>query len=292
MPFPTSGAAPATAPAPSFQPPAAAPGMPSAPPMAPPVIQAPALPDLWVPVNGQPAQLKPDQWLTMPPQTPAHRVDGIGGWQTIAKFLPAAAAAPSAPLDRAAFQAPPQAGQLPQQAATGGPDASLFAGMESAQISRRGSFITEGDYILRLSSSEWKLLRKSGKYSGVFEFVVAVSSYNAADPRTHKALTEGTGTTVFIQKNDSFNGNMKEMILALSGFDKAGQPRPETDVVTPAEVAATFGPGQPFAGAEIYCEARDRKTKEDKDFTNMNYWPIPKTADGKYDMERFHREIR
>jgi hypothetical protein len=291
MPFPTSGGAPASAPAPAYAPPAAAPGMPgmpSAPPAPPPQIAAPNLPDLWVPVNGQPTQLRPDQWLTMPPSSPAFNVNGVGGWQTIAAFLPAAAAAP---LTRAAFQAPAAPAALPQQAA-GAPDASLFAGMESAQISRRGSFITEGDYILRLSSCEYKLLRKSGKYSGVFEFVIVVSSYNAADPRTHKALTEGTGTTVFIQKNDSFNGNMKEMILALSGFDKAGQPRPETDVVTPAEVAATFGTSQPFAGAEIYCEARDRLTKENKEFTNMNYWPMPKTPDGKYDMERFHREIR
>ena len=292
MPFPTSGAAPA----PAFAPPAApgmppqAPAAPAFQPPAPPAVQQPALPNLWCVINGAAVMQTPAQYLLLPPTTQAHHENGTGGWKPLSAFLPAAAAAP---LDRAAFQAPAGPAHLPQQAAAPGtPDASLFAGMETAQISRRGSFITQGDYILKLNSAEMKTLRASGKLSAIFETTVIVSSYNKDNPATHAATTEGSGVTIFIQKNESFNGNMKELYLALCGFDKNNQPRPETDVITGAEIAQVFSPNQPFAGVHFYCEARQRLTQANKEFTNMNYWPMPVKADGTWDMDRLIREIR
>lgn len=293
MPFPESGPAGA---APAFAPqaPAAPPQAPAAPPAAPPpLIQQPALPNLWIPVNGKPELHQPAQYLTMAPTTQVHREDGIGGWQPLSKILPAAAAAPAqAPLNRTAFQPTPGPAQLPAQPASGGPDPALFAGMESAQINRRGSFITAGDYVLKLNSAELKTLRSSGTMSVICEWVVMVSSYKEANPATHACITEGSGVTTFIAKNDSFNSNMKELILALCGFMKDNKPRPETDVVTPQEVAYFLSPEQPFSGVSIYCEARDRLTKKNTNFTNLNYWPMPLKADGGYDFDRFMREVR
>jgi hypothetical protein len=279
------------------QPPAYQQPAPPAAPPQPPAAAAPPLPKLWVVVNGQPVLQEPAQYMNLPPATQVHREDGIGGWQPLSKILPAAPAPAAAPpLNRTAYAPPAGPTQLPQPVG-GAPDPSLFAGMESAQISRRGAFLTAGDYILKLSSAEFKNLRKGGM-AAICEWIVMVSSYRQDNPTTHGCITEGSGVTTFIKKNDSFNGNMKELILALSGFDKSGQPRPETDQVTAQEVSRMLSPEQPFTGQCIYVEARDRelKDKPGQFYTNLNYWPMPMKPDGvggtTWDFDRLAREIR
>lgn len=300
MPFPSStrpaAAAPAFAAAPAMAAAPVMPGaMPSMPPATPPVMAAPAPtgPNLWVGVNGTPQLLAYAQYSTLSPSSMAMAENQIGGWKTLADFMPAAPTA-GAPLGRAAFAPAPTPIQLPAQGqAQSSANASAFAGIESATVSRRGDFVKDGNYVLRLSAAEMRDLR-SGKKAVILETLVIVSSYDPANPAHAECHKEGDSVTIFINKNDSFNGNIKELMIALSGLNAQGQPRPDNDVVTAAEAVSLVSPQQPFAGVLFYIEARTRpmKTDPNKSFTNINYWPMPLAADGSPDLARFAAEIR
>ena len=236
---------------------------------------------LWVGINGQSVAKTDAEARSLPPTTPAMFQDEqAGGWKTIGAILPASPAA-TQPAHRPAYGAPGQ----PQQPAGGTAiPAGIFAGVEHAQVMRRGSYVEPGDYVARLLSAEFKAGRKGNQI--ILELAVVTSSYDHARPETHGCNHEGSTMTAFIKQNDSFLGNIKEVILALSGFDDKGMPRDETDNVSQEECNALVSAEQPFKGAMVYLEARAIKTKAGGDFTRVNWWPCPIKADGSPDLEK------
>lgn len=248
-----------------------------------------------MPVNGQPVEKTEAECRTMPPTTPAMTHDYSSGWLTLAALLgPPPAAAPAAPPPaagtRAAFGGRPAASAPPPQA-PGTPNRNdPFAGIEGAQTFRRGNNMNPGTYIARVSSAEFKHGRQ--KDMVIIEVEILTSSYDVNDPTTHQCNKEGSRATVFVSMNDNFLSNMKEIILAVSGFDAQGQPRPENDTVTKAETDAFVSADQPFAGALVYLEARLIKTKAQTDFTRISWWPCPQHPDGSPDVDKLFRDVR
>ena len=284
MPFGRPAAPPAApnagAPVP---PPPPAPAMPPAPP-APPIQDV----QVWVVENGASVQKALSACGHLPPTTPAMRV-GDSAWSTLAALRPAAAPAPAhaAPAAHPAGSSP---FARPAAPAAGGAPRGMFAGVENADITRRNDFIEEGDYVARLLSSEYKPGRQ-GNYV-ICELEIVVSSYNAADPTKQRCNMEGSRVSVFIKQNDSFASNIKEVMLAVSGFDEHGQPRPVDDVVSQQECEALVSPEQSFKGRLVYLEAREVPTRAGGKFTRVSWWPCPLKADGSPDTERLLREIR
>ena len=275
MGFAGRNTATSTAPAGAPPPPPGAATPPPAPPVPPATGRL-----LWAVVNGQSLQKTEAEARQLPPTTVA-MFQGDANWSTVGALLPAAAVPP--PAQRPAFGTPSQPlygapGQPAAPAASSGIPPNLFAGVENAQVMRRGSYIEPGDYVARLLSAEFKAGRKGNQV--ILELAVITSSYDHARPETHGCNHEGSTMTAFVKQNDSFLSNIKEIVLALSGFDEKGNPRPETDTVTAAECNALTSPEQPFAGALVYIEARPIKTRAGGDYTRVNWWPCPLNADG------------
>ena len=213
-----------------------------------------------------------------------------GGWTTLAALLPAlvAGAQPtSVPGGRAAFggRAPVQQPAV-QQAAAG----SLFSKVEGAEVYRKGSYMEAGDYIAKLVSAEVKQGRT--KTMIILEVAILTSSYNPDVPEKQGCNQEGSRATIFVQQNENFLSNVKEIMLAVSGFDPQGRARPEDDTVTQAECDALVAPEQHYAGALVYLEARVITTKTGNPFTRISWWPCPQLADGSPDTEKLFREVR
>lgn len=262
-----------SAPAPSPSAPAGAPPPPpafGAAPPPPPPVAAPGR-EVYVAVNGQSVLKTEAEARLMPPTTPAlFKGEEGGGWKTIQQLFPAPAAPAVAPAHQVPYGAP---GQPAAPTAGSAVPANIFAGVENAQVSRRGANITAGDYVARLLSAEFKTGR-NGNYI-ILEMACVESSYDQARPETHGCNHQGSTFTIFIKQNDSFLGNLKEVILALSGFDDQGRPRDETEVVTQAECNALVSKEQPYAGVLVYLEAREITTRQNKPFTRVNWWPCP-----------------
>lgn len=286
MPFPGSRPAaapstPVTAPAAPLAPAPAAPAAPAAP-GAPP---APATPvaerKFWVAINGASVLKTETEARGFPPTTQGMSQDQTSGWKTLAELLGGApAVAPGG--QRSAF-----GGRVtqtaPAAAATGAP-AGIFAGIEGASVTRRGNNFEEGNYVCRLASAEYKQGRE--KNFVICEMEILISSFDPADPSTSGCNREGTFATVFVQKNDSFLPNMKEIVIACSGFDENGVPRDVNSIVTAEECNQFVSAEQPFAGALVYLEARLIKTRAGKDYTRVSWWPMPKDASGAPDFEK------
>lgn len=250
---------PLTSGTPATTPPPPPPG--ANPPPPPPPVGRP----LWVGINGQTQAKTEAEARLLPPTTPA-MFQGDAAWSTIGALFPAAAA--QRPFGAPGQPAAPSPGIVP---------VNLFAGVENAQVIRRGNNITPGDYVAKLLSAEFKQGRK-GNYM-ILELQVLVSSYIADNPQFAGCNPEGSTITVFVKQNDSFLGNVKEIVLAVSGFDDQGHSRDETDPVTQDECNQLVSPAQPFAGAVVYMEARQIKTKAGGDFTRVNWWPCPLKKD-------------
>jgi hypothetical protein len=121
------------------------------------------------------------------------------------------------------------------------------------------------------------------------EAKVLISSYDPNDPGTHGCNKEGSHISICFPKNQSFTRNMKEFIIAASGFDPQGNPRPTDDTVTEAECAAAISEQQPFAGAVIYVEARQVPTRTGGQFTATSFWPARIGPDGQVDQSSLPR---
>jgi hypothetical protein len=274
---PSAGAAPALQPAPPAGPPA--PPTHAGPPPPPP---APASArKFWVAVGGQSVLKTEAECAAFPPTTPAMAEDQAGGWLTLASFITPAPAAPAG--TRAAFggQRPAPAAMAP---AGGGARAALFSGVEGAEIYRKGTNIREGQYVARVKSSEFKEGREANYV--IVELELLVSDYD--ETTNPNANQEGTSVSVFVKKNDMFASNMKEIMIAVSGYDpKTNQPRPEDDIVTPEECIAFISKEQPYAGALVFLKAVATTTKkEGKPFTRVNWWACPLLPSGNPDFER------
>jgi hypothetical protein len=293
MPFP--GSKPALAPTGAPQTQAAPPAPPAAPTQSAP--QPPAAPTppaaarkFWVAINGQ-TMLKTDaECAQLPPATPAMTEDQSSGWSTIAALLGASAA--PAPGARGAFTRPGTVAAAPAATAQGAGDVprGLFAGVENAQVIRRGNYLNAGDYIARLCSAEFKKGRSKNQV--IIEVEILTSSYDANDPQKNGCNQEGSRGTIFIQHNDSFTSNIKEIVLAVCGFDEQGKARDVTDMVTQEECDALISAAQPYAGALVYLEARQITTKGGNPFTRISWWPCPLNKDGTPDTDKLFREVR
>jgi hypothetical protein len=287
MPFANRGLPATSAPTPPAAPAAGAPPPPPAP--------APTSTlKLWVSLNGQSVLKNEAEARLLPPTTPAMSENQQSGWLTIAALLPVAAAASGAPGGapggRAAFGG--RAAPAPQTPAPiGGTPATLFSGVEGAHVYRRGSNMEPGDYIAKLDTAEFKAAR-TGKNHIILGVKIIVSSYDANNPDKAQANQEGSTCAIFINQNDNFTSNMKEVMLAVSGFDAQGKPRPEDDVVTQDECAALISEQQPYTGALVYLEARSITTRAGNPFTRISWWPCPQLADGSPDLTKLMAEVR
>lgn len=272
MAFPRTSAAAQPSPTPPTPP---AMGNPPPPPAPSP---AAAEPRYYVAIGGQSVLMPKSEAQAQNPNLPCMTEDQKSGWQTVAVLLPMAnPMRTSTPPAAGGFAG--RAGQA--QASTyqqGGVPANLYAGVENAQVTRRGANFTEGQYVAKLGSAEYKQGRQ--KSYVILELEIITSSYDQTIPATQGALREGQHATIFIALNDSFKNNIKEIVLACSGFDAEGNWRDENDVVTAQECDALTSPEQAYAGAMVYLEAKQILTKENKPFTRINWWPCPLNKDG------------
>lgn len=291
MPFPVRAAAavaqssqtPALGAAPT---PPAAPGATPAPP-APPAPQGE--PRFYVAIAGQSVLMPKSEAEKQNPNLPCMTEDQKSGWQTVAVLLPMANPMRPGGTQPGGFAA--RAGQ-PQQGVgqSVGTPANLYAGVENAEVYRKGALFTEGEYIAKVARAEY--IQGRQKNMVLVELEITTSSYNKDVPATHGALREGTHATAFIIKNDNFLSNIKEVVLACSGFDAAGNWRKEDDVVTAEECTALTAPEQAFAGAMVYLEAKMTKTRAGGDYTRLNWWPCPMKADGTPDTDKLFSQVR
>ena len=188
-------------------------------------------------------------------------------------------------------QAPSQQGWGGQQAAGSQQRApqygSPFAGIEQATFTHRNAYLEPGRYVLRTKDLKYV----SGR-NGDFLFLeasVEVSTYNQADPTTHGCNQIGSIVSIGLKKNESFLSNVKKLMIALSGFDQAGNPRDPEDTVSQQEVNAAISDEQPYRGALIYVEANRRQSREGNEFTFYDYWPCKANADGTPDLNSIPR---
>ncbi len=254
-------------------------------PPAPPAPPAQATRKFWCSINGASVIKTEAEARALPSTTQAMPEDQVGGWSTLAALLgaaPASTPAQTQPMGRPAFgqrTAPVQQQQPAQQGGRG-----MFAGVENAEVIRRGNNINPGDYICRVCQAEYKPGRT--KTFVIIELEVLKSTYEDGDPARAACNREGSRMTNFVLQNDSFASNVKEIVLAVSGFDAQGQPRDQHDTVTQAECEALVSPEQPFAGAIVYIEAREVPTRAGGIFTRVSWWPCPIKADGTPDEDR------
>jgi hypothetical protein len=251
----------------AFMPVAAAPAAPVAPPQPPPqqYAQAPQPPPQpYAQVSQPPAQ---PAWGQAPAQPPA-----FSGFNR---------QAPAQPPAQPAFAGQAQGGVLPR---------GMFAGVANAQVTRRGQYMNQGDYICQIAEAQFKPGRTGNMV--IIELDILESSYDANDQVKSRCNQPHSRVSVFIKQNDNFASNMKEVMLAVSGFDAQGQPRPETDQVSEAECDAFVSKEQPFAGALVYLEAREIATKAGNPYTRISWWPMCKKPDGSPDTDKFFREVR
>lgn len=321
-PAPAFGA-PAAAPAFGQQPPPAfgAPAQPQPPGFGqqPPPAAAPQR-NFWVFVNGASVHMPEAQARQQAPTTPIMTEDQQGGWSTVAQLLGAPAAAPAqfqapAPVQGSPFAptaqsqpwnpavnpavahhpgAPPGALQ-PQQSAYGAPanaaaaaPAGLFSGATNASASRSGTSMEEGDYIVRWCGAEYKQGQGNnvGKSWVIHDVEIVMSSHVPGDPVKGKCNQVGTHCSVFVTRNQSFDGNTKEIALALMPIDAQGQPRSDASFISEPELAQMLASPSPLEGVYCLIEARKKATRPTPqkpnggEFTKISWWHCPAGADG------------
>jgi len=268
------------------QPAAPAYGQPPAPPAPaahqppPPPVQAPE-PQFWASVNGQSVPCAASALVNLPPGTMVMPQDQSRPWAPKETYAPTATH--PAPPPAAGFggrQAPAAGG------AVAGVPRGAFAGVENAEVYQRNPNLNEGKYIFELLEAEYKQLRAGGA-AIIIEGRILVSTYDPNLPHTAQCNKEGTLVSIFVKQNDNFASNMKEIILALSGFDAAGNPRPMDDVVTAQECEELVAAGQVYKGRKVYLEATGITTKAGKPYTRVNWHPCPVDATGAPDMAKF-----
>jgi hypothetical protein len=248
----------------------------------------PAAPNIftWVNETWTPAP----NWISLPDTTQAC-AEGDQAPSTIgalkARFAAKPAAAlpgrPAAPPGAARPATPPGAARPAAAAAGPARGRSPFAAVGVASIIRRNDYINPGCYALRIVQVKY-ITGRNGDHV-VVEADVITSSYEDAKPETHGCNREGSRLSAFIKKNDNFDGNMKELMIALIGYDANGACRADDDLVTQEECEAAISDAQPYAGAVVYAEAKQITTKAGNPYTRVNWWPIKMLADGTPDYE-------
>lgn len=275
MPFPGHGAPAAGA----QQPPAASqqgawgqqPQAQGAPP--PPAVTTPSaipqIPDLYVNQNGQSVQIAGAQLAGMPDSTQVHH---NGQWTTLGAVKQVLGIG-GAPSPGPAPQ-PQQGGWQQQPGPQGG--ASPYGGIDNSHTpTARNPYLAPGKYVLHVVSSTFN--RGRDHNAQIIEVDVLAAQASGPNPPT----PENTRATLYFKQNDSFLGNMKEIVIAASGFDTNGQPRPRDSQVSSAEAEQWLNGENPaIIGCLIYCEARETTTRSGTPFTVYNFWPCKAAGTG------------
>lgn len=290
MPFPGHGATPAPTGAadapPPQQPPTQQGGwgqqQTTTPPPSPASAPAPApdpipptsanLPDLYVNQNGQSVLIQGSQLANMPDTTQAHH---NGQWTTLGAVrtslgLTSAGGAPSpgpAPQGQ-------QGGWSQPSSPQGG--ASPFAGIDNAQTpTARNPYLAPGKYVLHVVASTFN--RGRDHNAQIIEVDILAADAMGPNPPT----PEKVRATLYFKQNDSFLGNMKEIVIAASGFDANGNSRPRDSQITVAETEQWLNGEHPnIVGCLLYCEARETTTRSGTPFTVYNFWPCGSSGTG------------
>jgi len=207
--------------------------------------------------------------------------DGSQPWAPAATYL-GAAGQQAAPAHQRSFG---RAAAPSGHASAGhGTPRGVFDQVATADVLRRSDNISEGDYVARVNQAEYRKAR-NGEYV-IVELKVLVSTYDTHKPETHGCNREGSTVSVFVKHNDNFASNMKEIMLAVCGFDEQGLPRPDDDRVEPSECDAFVSESQPFAGATVFLRAREVPTRAGGLFTRVQWYPCPLKADGNPDLDK------
>lgn len=262
MPFPGRGAA---AQPPPQQPPAGAPPPPPGG-QAPPAPPQPSIPDGWASIGGQVVQKTGAEIAQLPAGTQVC-VDG----QTWVDVATIAASAPQQAAQGGGWgnRAPAQQQQATQRGGWGNRSAGnggrgKYAGVSNAEVGMaRNPYLPEGEFIIRVVDSSFNQGRDHN--AQIIEADVIMGDPNNFD---------GKRVTLYFKVNDSFLGNMKELVIAASGYDDQGNPRPREDHVTEEETEAMLDGEHPgIVGALLYVEARQIITRGGNPFTRYSFWP-------------------
>ena len=332
--FQQPAAAPYGAPAPGPQF-GGAPAAPQPPAFQAPAPQQPAAPRVayWTIHNGAAVEVQEAQARTLPPTAPLCTQDlttgAYGQWATVGQLLgQAQQATPPAP-QQPAFQAPPaqpgfapqqqqqapygqQPGFAPQQpqrpagsaypapagSVPAGIPQGLFSGAANATASRNGVSLEEGDYIARYLGAEFKQGQGTNinKAWVIHEVEIVQSSFNPQNPQTAKCNQVGSHVSIFVTRNQSFDGNMKEIALSLMPFDAQGQRRQDNSPIPEHEMGAMLQDPCPVGGRYVFLTARKKATRpkpgqtEPGEFTRISWKHMPTGADGQPDVAAFTRD--
>lgn len=268
----------------------------------------------WCFVNGASTLLPEAQARAQAPGTACMTEDQSSGWSTVGQLLPAQAPpqqfappqqaqapAPANPWAPTAATQPwnpavnPAAAPAqhqshfpaPANAAAAAP-AGLFSGATNASASRSGTSMEEGDYIVRWCGAEFKqgAGNNLGKAWVIHDVEIVMSSYNPNDPNKSKCNQVGSHCSIFVTRNQSFDGNTKEIALALMPVDAQGQPRNDASFISEGELGQLIQPGSALEGRYCLLEARKKATRataqkpEGGEFTKISWWHCPTGADG------------
>lgn len=146
----------------------------------------------------------------------------------------------------------------------------------------------EGDYIVRWCGAEYKpgAGNNLGKAWVIHDVEIIISSYLAGDPVRGKCNQVGTHCSVFVTRNQSFDGNTKEIALALMPRDAQGNQRTDASFISEQELGQMLLSPSPLEGTYCLIEARKKPTRatpqkpEGGEFTKISWWHCPTGQDG------------
>jgi hypothetical protein len=152
-----------------------------------------------------------------------------------------------------------------------------FSGMSGAKVSKRGTFLTEGRYTLKVRQT-LVIQPQDGAEAFVLEAEVLTSS----NPDLHPVGSERTWFQSFKYRESAF-GELKKFTYAILGLDMS---KPEDKKTIESKVdpdiealLAKAVEGNKFFDKVVNCEVVDRptvnkKTGAEGTFSNYNFTPI------------------
>ena len=181
----------------------------------------------------------------------------------------------------------------------------LFSGIKDQESSKRGNYITVGDYDLKLIT----LAARQSRQDKAKNFVIAeyeVVRFTPTSKFTERKVKTGSGVGIetieapvhepgvrlthyidFSRRVDMAQAKVKDIIVCLVGGDAAvneliAEEMKENGIDEDAAweklAEEATGPDNPFAGELVSCEAVDIRTKDDMPFTVINYRAHEKAA--------------
>lgn len=157
----------------------------------------------------------------------------------------------------------------------------LFKGMKHARPTAGGNYLKPGDYpaleIQRITTVDSQNPEAQGSSFYVVELLVL------AEPKKTDAEIDpnpvGSKPSWLVQLPGKFPdlamGNIKNFLLAAYGSmaDLEGNDRPEMDDIDEGLADASCDDDGPLVGYVVACNAFNKKTKRDTNFTRVNWSP-------------------